>query len=85
MDNIMFDDNYNKYDNDSNDEIDAQINDVNDYKGYFLENNIDDDEEGKFFEYGAHFPYLFLYQKLEILAQIRKEEEENIKEKKNIN
>ena len=49
MDNIMFDDNYNKYDNDSNDEIDAQINDVNDYKGYFLENNIDDDEEGKFF------------------------------------
>ena len=44
----MFDDNYNKYDNDSNDEIDAQINDVNDYKGYFLENNIDDDEEGKF-------------------------------------
>ena len=80
----MFDDNYNKYDNDSNDEIDAQINDVDDYKGYFLENNIDDDEEGKFFEYGAHFPYLFLYQKLEILAQIRKEEEENIKEKKNI-
>ena len=83
MDNIMFDDNYNKYDNDSNDEIDAQINDVNDYKGYFLENNIDDDEEGKFFEYGAHFPYLFLYQKLEILAQMRKEEEENLKEKNN--
>ena len=61
MANIMFDENYNKYDNDSNDEIDAQINDVNDYKGYFLENNIDDDEEGKFFEYGAHFHYLFLY------------------------
>ena len=78
---IMLDDNYNNYDNESNDEIDAQINDVNDYKGYFLENNIDDDEEGKFYEYGAHFPYLFLYQKLEILAQIRKKENKILKEK----
>ena len=30
MSNILFDDNLNKYDNDSNDEIDAQINDFND-------------------------------------------------------
>ena len=79
---LLIDENFNNFEEESNEEIDVQANDIYEYKGYFLENNIDDEEEGKFYEYGAHFPYLYLYQKLEILAQSRKEEEENLKEKK---
>ena len=45
--------------------------DLLNYRGYFVENG--DDEEKKFYEYGAHFPYMYLYQRLEILAQERKE------------
>ena len=43
--------------------------DLLNYRGYFVENG---DEEKKFYEYGAHFPYMYLYQRLEILAQERK-------------
>ena len=43
-------------------------NDNLNYKGYFIE-NADADEEPKFYEYGAHFPYHELYQALVILRQ----------------
>ena len=43
--------------NDGNDELDNEIENNNyDYKGYFIENE-EADEEPKYFEYGAHFPY----------------------------
>ena len=83
MANIVLNENINNFENEDNDAIDTDINDIYEYKGYFLENNIDEEEDEKFYEFGAHFPYLFLYQKLEILAQMRKEEEENLKEKNN--
>ena len=83
MANIVLNENINNFENEDNDDIDTDINDIYEYKGYFLENNIDEEEDEKFYEFGAHFPYLFLYQKLEILAQMRKEEEENLKEKNN--
>ena len=35
-------------------------NDNLNYKGYFIE-NADADEDPKFYEYGAHFPYHELY------------------------
>ena len=44
--------------------------DLLNYRGYFVENG--DEEEKKFYEYGAHFPYMYLYQRLEIIAQERK-------------
>ena len=56
-------------------------NDILNYKGYFVENNIDDEEEQKFFEFGAHFSYKLLYQKLEIIAKERKERKLNIEKK----
>ena len=43
-------------------------NDNLNYKGYFIE-NADADEDPKFYEYGAHFPYHELYQALLILRQ----------------
>jgi len=79
---IILGDDFNNYQNDSNDEIDVE-NDIFNYKGYFLENDIDEDEGPKYFEYGAHFPYLFLYQKLEILSEEQKEEEKELNNKNN--
>jgi hypothetical protein len=61
--------------------------DILNYRGYFIEN--EDEEEKKFYEYGAHFPYMFLYQRLEIIQQEReknqKELEKKLKEKENNN
>ncbi len=82
MAHIIIGDNFNNYQNDSNDEIDVQ-NDIFNYKGYFLENDIDEEEGPKYYEYGAHFPYLFLYQKLEILSEEQKEEEKELNNKDN--
>ena len=56
------------------DDDDVHINngDMLNYKGYFVEraphgdDNGDNDEQ-RFYEFGAHFPYYFLVQKLEIL------------------
>ena len=53
-------------------------NDIYNYKGYFVEN---EDEEKKFYEFGAHFPYMYLYQQLEILAQQREEEQKQLENK----
>ena len=75
-------------DEDSKEEIEFK-DDILNYRGYFVENG--DEEEKKFYEYGAHFPYMYLYQRLEILAQERKanktqlEKKLSKKEKKVIN
>ena len=51
-----------------NDEEDEQNNELfnnnNDYKGYFIENE-EAEEDPKYFEYGAHFPYKELFNMLE--------------------
>ena len=70
----------------SKEEIEFQ-DDILNYRGYFIEN--EEEEEKKFYEYGAHFPYMFLYQRLEIIQQEReknqKELEKKLKEKENNN
>ena len=53
-------------------------NDIYNYKGYFVEN---EDEEKKFYEFGAHFSYISLYKKLEILAQQREKEQKELESK----
>ena len=63
---------------DSKEEIEFK-DDLLNYRGYFVEN--DDEEEKKFYEYGAHFPYKFLYQRLEILVQERKEKQKELEKK----
>ena len=62
----------------SNDNIDVK-NDIFNYKGYFVEN--EEEEEKKFYEFGAHFPYKYLYQRLEIIAKEREEKRKNIEKK----
>ena len=62
----------------SEDNIDVKNENFN-YKGYFLEN---EEEEGKkFYEFGAHFPYNFLYKKLEIIAKEREEKQRELENK----
>ena len=53
----------------SDDDIDINNNDLLNYRGYFQNNDDNDEDEPKYFEHGAHFPYYFLYQKLEIIKQ----------------
>ena len=68
--------------NESNeDEINIKNNDFFNYKGYFIENHIEDNEP-KIFEFGAHFSYQELYKRLEILRGIQIEEEKNNKKEK---
>ena len=55
-------------------EIDFDNKDLFNYKGYFVENDIEDIEP-KFFEYGAHFSYKELCKRLEILKLNKIEEE----------
>ena len=64
-------------------EIDFDNKDLFNYKGYFVENDIEDIEP-KFFEYGAHFSYQELCKRLEILKliQIEEEKKNDKKEKK---
>ena len=50
-----------------NEEI-AFNNDNYNYKGYFVE-NADEDDEPKYFEYGAHFRYKDLYNALKIIKK----------------
>jgi hypothetical protein len=55
----------------SSDDIQINQGDIFNYRGYFVDKNQhgdnDDDDTQKFYEFGAHFPYYFLVQKLEIL------------------
>ena len=53
--------------NKDNEEIDAN-NDIFNYKGYFVE-NANENDEPKYFEYGAHFRYKDLYNALKIIKQ----------------
>ena len=62
----------------SNDNIEVK-DDIYNYKGYFVEN--EEEEEKKFYEFGAHFPYMYLYQKLEILAQEREQQQKDLEKK----
>ena len=71
---------FDEEDADSSSEVGVDEN-AGEYKGYFVEN---EEEEKKFYEFGAHFPYKYLYQKLEILAKERKNEKRSL-EKKLIN
>ena len=64
-------------DEDQNEDLEIKDNKYN-YKGYFVENG---EEEKKFYEFGAHFPYMFLYQKLEIIAQEREEKKKILENK----
>ena len=67
------------------DSVISENNDLNDnnimheYKGYFVEN--EEEEEKKFYEFGAHFPYKYLYNKLEILAKEREEQKKELENK----
>ena len=54
-------------DNSNTEEIDVN-NDILNYKGYFVE-NADEDDEPKYFEFGAHFRYKDLYNALKIIKQ----------------
>ena len=70
-------DNYTE-EEDSDENIDVK-NDIFNYKGYFIEN--EEEEEKKFYEFGAHFPYKYLYQKLEIIAKEREEKQKELENK----
>ena len=65
-------------DSENNDDLDNN-HDMDNYKGYFVEN--EDDEEKQFYEFGAHFPYKYLYKELEIIAKEREEEQKNLENK----
>ena len=65
-------------DEESKEELEFK-DDLLNYRGYFVEN--EDEEEKKFYEYGAHFPYMYLYQRLEILAQERKKNQNSLEKK----
>ena len=63
---VRIDNNFYLANDDSNIDSTINKNDIFNYRGYFQNNNQDEDEQ-KFFEFGAHFPYYFLVQKLDIL------------------
>ena len=65
-------------DDESNENIEVK-DDMYNYKGYFVEN--EEEDEKKFYEFGAHFPYMYLYQRLEIIAQERKEQQKELENK----
>ena len=68
------------FDEDDEPNQNAEVkDDMYNYKGYFVEN--EEEDEKKFYEFGAHFPYMYLYQRLEIIAQERKEEQKELENK----
>lgn len=64
---------------DSDDEMMADPEEVNNYKGMYQ--NEEEEPEQRYFEFGAHFPYQLLYQKLKEIEKerARSEEKSNIK------
>jgi hypothetical protein len=76
MDDDFFDE-----DEESNENIDVK-DDIYNYKGYFVENE-QDEEEKKFYEFGAHFSYEQLCQRLEIISKERKQKQTELEEKLN--
>jgi len=63
---------------DTNGNIDVK-NDIDNYKGYFIENG--EEEEKKYYEFGAHFPYKYLYQQLEIIAKEKEQKQRELEKK----
>ena len=74
MDDDFFDE-----DEESNENIDVK-DDIYNYKGFFVENE-QEEEEKKFYEYGAHFPYEQLCQRLELISKERKQNQKELEEK----
>jgi hypothetical protein len=64
MTQLLLDNQIYKKDDSDNEEMDE--GDLNNYKGYF---HNEDEPEERYFEYGAHFPYKILYNKLEKLLR----------------
>jgi hypothetical protein len=62
----------------SNENIDVK-DDIYNYKGYFVEN--EEEEEKKFYEFGAHFPYKYLCHQLEIIAKEREQKQRELEDK----
>ena len=60
-------------DDSNNDDIDVK-DDIFNYRGYFIE-NPEEDEDPKYFEFGAHFQYKALYNALRILRENQIKEE----------
>jgi hypothetical protein len=83
MSHFLFDNDLNENLDSLDYEIDIDNADIMNYKGYFVEN--EEEEEQKFFEYGAHFPYKLLYYQLEYLKIEREEMEKEEKEEEKIN
>ena len=69
-----------------NDDICVKNNDIFNYKGYFVENE-DEEDEPKYFEFGAHFSYKELYKSLQELRnkQIKSQKLNQIENNKHIN
>ena len=57
-----------KNESSSDDEIDVKNENMFNYKGYFIE-NAEEEEEPKYFEFGAHFSYKELYNALQALKE----------------
>jgi len=74
----MYDDFFDE-EEESNENIDVK-DDIYNYKGYFVENE-QEEEEKKFYEFGAHFPYEQLCQRLEIISKERNEKQKELEEK----
>ena len=75
--NFLMADNYLDED-ESNEDLQFR-DDILNYRGYFIEN--EEEEEKKFYEYGAHFPYMFLYQRIEIIQQERQKNQKELEKK----
>ena len=68
------------FDEDEDSNGDVQFKDgIYNYRGYFVEN--EEEEEKKFYEYGAHFPYKYLYNRLDIILKERKENQKALEKK----
>ena len=63
---------------DTNGNIDVK-NDIDNYKGYFIENG--EEEEKKYYEFGAHFPYKYLYHQLEIIVKEKEQKQRELEKK----
>ena len=66
----------NMEENYSDSDMDVDKEKMLEYKGYFKENEDNDEDEPKYYEHGAHFPYLYLYQRLEMIYKEREEKQE---------
>ena len=59
----------------NDDENDIEVKNIDNYKGYFIENG---EQTSNFYEFGAHFPYKELCKILNILKQAKEDEDKKI-------